>query len=441
MKTNLWIKLTSAALMVAATGCLKEDEAVPAAEPADAVVAEDPRAALVLALDNQATQLINGINQVIITGNFVKNMAVQNPPQPIPLGNDNDIQKAIRYLLSNQSTQGNTTTYKPDSRFCTELVAKNNPTVCTQLLEEVTLTQTAIDSTSGSLVVSVADAHPFILGYNPSVISISTQFNEIIQTLKEVSRIEVQTGGPGFANTLPSIYQGAVTVSISNSMAISIVDFNITQAIDVSGQDNNGHTYSFKAAAAQHVATVALSSALGWGQLSLNVPTASLKTTVYDDQNASHALEVQFPGLTGSFNLDNALEMISVQALKLTTPDAYISIDGQNAVHGSFSEAVEAELKSSQGGNLTLNFKQQFSAQIDINANALISSTGTIAAAIAQGTQVYFPHNSDQAKVLQGSVQLSGTQDFSGSMDAQMNECIEGRQNAPLFLETVTCPF
>lgn len=440
MKKNLLLKLSSVALMMAATGCLKEEEV--AEVPADPTVAtEDPRAALVQALDTQATQLVDGINKVIISGKFVQNMSVQNPPQPIPLGNDNDVQKAIRYLLSNQTTQGATTTYKPDPRFCSELVAKNDPTICIQLLEEVTIKQTTADSTTGIVEFSVADAKPFLLTYSPSAIGVTTQFSEIIQVLKEVSRLEVQNGGPGFANTIPSVHQGALTIALSNSMAMSILDFSITQAINLGGQDGAGRPYSFTAAVAQHAATIVFNSALSMAYVTLNVPAVSVNMTAHDDQNGIHSLEVQFPGLSGSLNLDNALEMIAVQALKLTTPDAYINIDGQSAIHGIFNDEVHAELKSSQGGNLTLSFLQQFSAQVDVTANALIPSTGTISALVAQNTQIYFPHNSEQAKVLQGALQLTGTQDFTGSMDAQANSCIEGGPNSPLFLETVVCPF
>ena len=57
------------------------------------------------------------------------------------------------------------------------------------------------------------------------------------------------------------------------------------------------------------------------------------------------------------------------------------------------------------------------------------------------GTQVYFPYQAQQAKVLLGSVQLTGTQDFAGSLDAQANSCIEGQQGTPVFLQVAPCQF
>lgn len=447
MKKNILLKLSSAALMIAATGCLKEDAPADAGgtgsggnPPADVVV-EDPRAALVQALDTQAINLIDGINKVILTGNFVKNIAVQNPPQAIPLNTNNDVQKAIRYLLSNQTTQGNQTTYKPDPRVCSELIAKNDPAACMQLMDEVTLVQTTTDSTSGVLDLSIAGAHPFSLSYSPSSLSISTRFDEIIKTIKEISRVNVQNGHQEFDSSLPSVHEGALSLSVSNGLATSTIDFSITEAVHVAGQNQNGSPYSIQAAAAQHVASITLNSDLGIAHASISIPAVAAIFTAHDDQNTDHLVEVQFPGLNGAFNLDNALEMISVQALKLTAADAYINVDGQSAVHGIFNNQLDAEIKSSQGGNVKLSFLQQFSAQIELYTNPLIRSTGSISALVAQNTQIYFPYQNKQAKVLQGLVQLTGTQDFAGTMDAQPNTCIEGEQNRPLFLESVACEF
>lgn len=97
------------------------------------------------------------------------------------------------------------------------------------------------------------------------------------------------------------------------------------------------------------------------------------------------------------------------------------------------------QLQSYADGNKSVTFASEFSAQIDIVANALINGNGQLNAYVAQGTEVYFKMNSQQAQVISGSVQLIGTDSFNGIMDAQQNTCIEGQQNAPIPLQTVVC--
>lgn len=438
LSKKLLLTLTSATLLLT-TGCLKE-EAAPEATPGSSTDASDSRAVLVESLDKQAVQLVSGINEVIITGDFIKNIAVANPPKPIPLGDNNEVQKAISYLLSNQENNSGYINYRPDSRLCSELIAKENPNSCMKVMEQLVLTQIPIDKTSGVVELRVAGEKFFTLYYGANVVSAYASLTEIVSALTKVSDILVQNGELGFASSLPAVHEGGIQFDISNQMSISMVKASITSALDIQGLNKNGQAYSIQAAVSDGLINVALESASGMGYLSINLPQVKAIFSAFDQQNMNHQVEVQFPGATGTINLDNSAASITALALKLSASDIYASVDGQTAVHATAADEFNVQL-TAQNGDLTANFMSPLTAQAEFSTNALIQSTGTISASIDGGTQVYFPYQAQQAKVLFGSVQLTGTQDFTGSLDAQANSCIEGQQGTPVFLQVAPCQF
>ena len=109
------------------------------------------------------------------------------------------------------------------------------------------------------------------------------------------------------------------------------------------------------------------------------------------------------------------------------------------AAHLFSASQIDAHLQSHGGGDKSVSFSSEFSAQINIFANGLINQTGQLNASIAQGTELYFKQSSEPAKVVAGSVQLLGGGDFSGMMAAQQDDCIEGQQNNAIPLKTAIC--
>ena len=432
MKKNLLLSLTSTALLLTATGCLKEDE-----QPKDVVV--DHRAALIRALDNQASTLVNGINKVIIEGNFLQGMALTNPPQPIPLSDDNEINKAINYLLANQTAQGNGFSYKPDSKICSEVLAKNNPATCIEVMKQVTLMQTPANDTDGALQIAIGKAQPFYINYSESAVSVRTTLAEIIKTIGEVDAVLKQNGEAGFTGPLPTTYAGAFELGATSSMVISNLRFSILAAVDVQGLNENGEAYSLQVAAAQNLLSLSLNPLTGLAAASASLPPVAASFYARNDQNIAHQVQVSFPGLSGTLTLNNSLEQLALQAFKLSTPDIFVTVDGQTAAHFSTASQIDAHLQSNIGGDRSVSFSSEFSAQLNIFANGLINQSGQLNAAISQGTELYFQQDSKQAKVVLGSVQLLGGGDFSGMMDAQQDACIAGQQNNPIPLQTVVC--
>ena len=431
MKKNLWLSLTSAALLLTATGCLKEEEALP-----DAVV--DHRAALIKALDNQSSALVNGLNKVIIEGKFMQGMGLENPPQPIPLSDDNEINKAINYLLANQTTQGNSFSYKPDSKICSEVMAKNNPATCIEVMKHVTLTQTPSNKTDGTLQIAFGKAQPFYINYSESEVSVRTTLAEIIKTIGEVDTVLKLNGEVGFTGTLPTTYAGAFQLGATSALGVSSLRFSILANVDVQGLNEKGEAYSLQVAAAPNLLSLTLNPLTGIAAVSVAIPPVAASFYVRNDQEIPHQVQVIFPGLSGIVSLNNALEQIALQAVKLTTPDAFVTVDGQAAAHMFAASQIDAHLQSHASGDKSVIFSGEFSAQINLFANGLINQNGQINASIAQGTELLFKKDSEQAKVVSGSVQLLGGGDFSGMMAAQQDDCIAGQQNGFL-LQTVAC--
>ena len=431
---NLALKASSISILLLASGCFETKQDAAAIEDAD------PRIALIAALDNQATSLVDGINKVVINGQFLKNMNLENPPEPISLENENDVNKAIQYLLSDQSTLGNSTIYHPDSKICSELIAKENPKTCVQLMADVTLIQTPLDATTGYVEVNVAGAKPLLMSYSPSGLSANSQVAEVVKTLLHISEIGIQNGEEDFADKLPTTYEGEVQLVVTNEMGFSIVTASIIQAIDIKGHDNE-NAYGLQAQVSQNAVVFSLNGVLGLAQASVSLPQLTLTINPMDEQHQFHQVQIHFPGASGSLSLDNSLETMALQALRLNASDIYIDVDGQNAVHGMSNDQIDASIHMAEGGDGSITFSKQFSAQVIFSANSLINKTGTLSGSVAEGTQVLFPHAMEQGKVLSGSIDLLGTLDFTGSMTATAGLCIEGKKDAPVFLQTAVCKF
>ncbi len=430
MKKNLWLALSCGTLLVTGSGCLKE-EVVPDLKA-------DPRAALMLALDNQASSLVNGFNKVIVEGQFIKNMSLENPPEPIPLTNDNEIHQAISYLLSNQNQQGDNYVYTPDVKICSEILAKNNPATCVELMKQVSLTQTPSDEVSGALLISIGNAKPFYMNYSDSEIKMKSNLLELVKAVEVVDQAIKQNGDPG-VDFIPIVQSGAFELTLSSFLTVSTIRFSVTEAVDIAGQNINAEPFALQITAAQNMVSLNLDSLTGIAVASAALPAASALFSARNDQDVANEVHVLFPGLSGRVTLDNNLESIIFEAIKLSAPTATISLSGQPAAQITSFSQIDAKIQAYAGGDKSLSFAGQVSAQIDILPNALINGDGQLLVDVAQDTELYFKNGSQQAKVISGSLQLIGGGSFSGMMLAPAQACIEGQQNGPLPLQNVAC--
>jgi hypothetical protein len=433
MKKSLLMKIAGGALLIGATGCLKDK----AAEEAGSEAEVNPRTALIAALNSQASNLVNGLNKVIIDGNFVKNVAVNNPPQPIPLGDDNEVNKAINYLLSNQIKEGESYSYTPDAKVCSEVMAKNNPAVCIEVMKKVSFKQFPANESEGALEIRIGAAKPVHLLYSSGGIAAQATLAELVKAAGIIDQVLKQNGDEGMQDPLPTTYAGAFQLTVSSFLSVSSLNFSITSPIDLRGAQQNGDTYSVQIPAAPNMLVAALDSVTGMGSASAALPAVNAEFTAHNDQDVAHQVQISFPGMAAGLSLDNALERISAQAA-LNSPDAYITVNGQPAAQLSSASQIDAYIQSYAGGHVSFNFVNEFSAQVEIFTNGLIEGEGVISGAIAAGSSLYHAFDSEQVKVISGSFQLSGTGSFLGSLDAQEDSCIEGQENS-FPLQVVAC--
>lgn len=432
MKTNLIKTMTLGALIMTTTGCFeKKAEDVVQAPPSS-------REALLKALETQADGLVKSFNAIIADGQFINGLALENPPEKLSMETEEDVKKAINYLLAGETIANGTSTYHPDKRICSEVIAKNNPAACEDVMGQITIAQVPQDATSGYVQLYLAGTNPLNFAYTADLISAQVSVGEIVKALLEIDKIEVTHNEPSQAQELPSVAQGNFSFTVAQQMGATIVDFTVNQAINVEGTNAEGQNYSVAIPAGQNLVTASLYPAMSLGAISLNIPQVNLMFPVRDENEMPHSVVIAFPGATGVATLNNAMSMIDLAAIKLSAASVQATIDGQPAVQLSVVGQLDAQVTSS-AGDVNVKFLTGLQAQLDIAANNLFSGVGSITAQVTQNTELAFAKDADQAKVLSGSFSFIGTQDFTANMNAQAGMCIQGDENQGLYLETAIC--
>jgi len=428
MKKNLLLPITATVFALATTGCLEKKEETNQASNRDALIA---------ALDKQAVGLVESINNVVISGNFLANLNLENPPQPIPLDGDADVKKAIDYLFANEVADGANSTYTPDSRICSEILAKNNPSNCEKVFEKISFSQQVSDEDTGYVQVSIDGVQPFGFVYDRTLVSLSVSLPGLFSAIEKIKEIEAANGGQPGQQDLPSTRNGTVTLTVANQMGASIVDLTVSQAIEIAGVTSQGKNYAVNIPAVNNLATATLISSLGIGTVSINAPAFSALIPVHDHNEVQHSVAFTFPGLTGQASLNNAAAMIEASSIQLLAASVSATVDGQPAFQVDVAAPLNAQVVAS-AGDLNLTFTSAFSAMLQVSTNPLVDKAGSVSASIAQDTSLLFEKDSEQAKLLNGSFSLIGSGDFSVNLDAQAGMCIQGSDEA-FDLQTVVC--
>lgn len=434
MKRNLLTKLSlSACLFMGATGCLPE----PVVEDAN-LEAPSPRPALLKALETQSVSLIESFNAVVANSTFIKNLELENPPKPIDIENEEEIKKAVAYLLANESQNADATIYYPDKRICSEIIAKQNPAACEKIVEKISIAQVEQDATSGYVQVHFAGTNPFNFVYTAELISISTHFSQLVSAAEQVDLIKVALGDASFAANLPSIHEGAATLTIAKQMGASIIDITASQNVKIVGSTEKGQNYNVQFAAQNNIVTLALYPLLSLGSVSVNIPAAQVQVDIFDNNNNLHPMAVSFPGASGVATLNNAMSMIELSAVKFNAPQLDITINGQPAISAQVPNQLDAQITTYVGAHVSAKALAGFQFNLSVQSNSLFDKTGTVALNVQQGTELFKAKNDEHAQVISGSITLLGTQDFTANMSAQAGMCVAGNDQ-PFYLEVVNC--
>lgn len=434
MKRNLLTKLSlSACLFMGATGCLPQ----PAAEE-PSLEAPSARPALLKALETQSVSLIESFNAVVADSTFIKNMELENPPEPIDIDNEEEIKKAVSYLLANESQNADATIYYPDKRICSEIIAKQNPAACEKIMEKISIAQIEQDATSGVVQVHFAGTNPFNFAYTPELISISTNFSQLVSAAQQVDLIKVALGETSFAANLPSVHDGAATLTIAKQMGAAIIDITATQNVKIVGSTDKGQNYNVEFAAQNNIVTITLFPLLSLGTVSINIPAAQVQVDIFDSNEDLHPMAVNFPGASGVATLNNAMSMLELSAVKLNAPQLDVSINGQPALSAQVPNQLDAQITSYVGAHASVKALANFEFNLSVQSNSLFNETGTVALSVQQDTELFKAKDDEHAQVISGSITLLGTQDFTANMSAQAGMCVAGNDQ-PFYLEVVNC--
>jgi hypothetical protein len=435
MKRNLLTKLSlSACLFIGATGCLPEPAVEePIAEEASA------RPALLKALETQSVSLIEAFNVVIADSSFIKNMDSENPPKPIDIENEEEIKKAVSYLLANETKNADATIYYPDKRICAEIIAKENPAACEKVVEKVSLAQIEQDATSGYVQFHFAGTNPFNFVYTPELVSISTNFSQLVSAAEQLDIIRVAHGDPSFAANLPTVRDGAATLTIAKSMGAAIIDITASQNVKLVGSTDKGQDYNVEFPAQNNIVTIALYPLLSIGTVSVNIPAAQVQVKVFDNNEVLHPVAFSFPGASGIATLNNSMSMLELSAVKLNAPQFNVAVNGQPAISAQIPNQLDAQIKTYVGGHFSLKALADFQLNLSTQANSLFDSTGSVALTVQQNTELFQAKDAPNAQVLSGSITLIGTQDYTANMSAQAGMCVAGSDQEAFYLQVVNC--
>ncbi|AZZ35294.1 hypothetical protein CIK05_00235 [Bdellovibrio sp. qaytius] len=431
MKNNILKTIACGALILATVGCKEEQpEVTPIAQPTG-------RSALMKALETQADGLVASFNNVLVDSKFLKNLDLEHPPEKISMDTEDDVQKAINYLLANEQSQNGATIYTPDGRICSEVLAKNHPETCQEVFSKIKLVQIEQDASSGYVEVYMANIKGFGFYYTPELISAQVDLSGLLAAFNKVDEIIVAHQEDSME--LPSMAQGNVSLTVAQKLGATIADLTVNQKIHVQGVNHEMQSYDFAIEAGQNAATLSAFPAMGLASLQVNIPAVAAIFPVHDHDNVNHSVALAFPGGSGLASLNNAMSMVEFSGVKLAAPTVSAKADGQPMAQLTVNGQLDAQVTSYAGGHIGLKFLSAIDGQLTAVSNPLFSEQGTITASIAQGTEAYFAKGADQAKIIAGNFQYVGTQDFLTNINASAGMCIAGEQDQSLILQTVVC--
>lgn len=431
MNKTILKSIACGALVLATVGCKEEQvEVTPIGQASG-------RAALIKALETQAQGLVDSFNNVIVDSQFLKNLVLENPPEKISMETENDVEKAIDYLLSNEQSDNGATVYSPDTRICSEILAKEHPATCQDIFSKIKLAQVEQDASSGYVEIYLANIKAFGFVYTPELISAQVDLSALLAALTKADEIIVAHQEESME--LPSLAEGNVSVTVAQKLGATVADLTVNQKIHIQGVNYEMQSYDFVIEAGQNAATLSAFPAMGVASLQVNIPAVEAIFPVHDHDNINHAVSLSFPGGSGLATLNNAMSMVEFSDVKLNSPSVSAKADGQAMAQLTVNGQVDAQVTSYQGGHVGLKFLSAIDGQLTAVSNPLFSEQGTITASIDQGTEAYFAKYSNQAKILAGNFQYVGTQDFLSNINATAGMCIQGDDNQDLILQTAVC--
>lgn len=422
---------------VIGTGCFGTDSGHDQVAPIAISDTDAARSEMLNVMDQHLTRTAGLINEVILGGDFLSSLA-ETPPELIPLNGDEEVKQALQYLFSDAVNQNGQVVYSVDSRLCTDYIAKNDPVICGQAATKIHFVQTQTGSGSGTLQMTYDNYKPLMITYSESEVSSDLDLFEARAVFEDIVQMEVARGNTEHNEDLPEHFEGMVGITFSKiDDTQSSISLAVKSAIKVTGVNSDGKPQEFNIASSLDLALLTLNGASKTASLSLNVPSFQADSWHKDDSETYREVYVDFPGIKGTFSLDNAAKMFLADTIELIGSKASMSVDGSPSVEVT-ANPLTASLAVTDVGP-----KFGFGA-LDISATfnaipGIVDETGSIALYSEAGIEITVDMNAKTPKVTSGSATLTGTGQFEGQFELNTGDCFDKGEGNPDILTAKAC--
>lgn len=345
----------------------------------------------------------------------------------------------LKQYFGSATQVGNTITYtlNADAVCDDPYLTPDEEAECRETVSHITLVQTVVDATSGTLTIKFDTAAPLVIGYAPTSVYLEINLGEI--------KAAAIAFNPASNTKFPETVAGAirVTVTVTNATAgaeSGAVKLGITTAINVAGNGIDG-TYSLEMATADKLFEIAADVATKTATVTVGVGMVHFEFPAYHDVLlAMRPSLFHLGGLTGTFTLNSNM---------LTGTNIGISGDGLHTDDDT-SDAYDGSMVTLPPFDFTVNGETSvvtFTTALDLDVSdesADTTGNGTFSASAEANTQVLVTNtmNGSIKEVTVGSVAITQSGHFgldSFTATSNSNTCFTGSSTYD-GLMVVTCP-
>lgn len=371
-----------------------------------------------------------------------------------------EVETFLDQLLANPSSSGNTVTYTPDvAAICGSETDPTSKADCENTLKHITIVQTVISDTEGTLTLKFDNYAPFVVGYAPTSIYFEINLAGLKGTIIALDQLSNPTNSTA-ANDFPATFEGAIRLTLAApSDTQASITFGITQAINIAGTAN-GENFSTSLGVAPEVFKISADSQAGTGEIKVGLGSVDLSFPVTDDSTEGGGAGTTSPGvlhlgaLTATLTLSNSGNSLvatdigigdtaanpdpltwDIGGTRALTYDLYtygFSVDGASQavtyntdyyekmdvtnIYGAFSDTFSQAtdpFSASNTGSITMNFPATTALTVQTNGSTKITAGGPIS--------------------------VMGTDYFTGSLTVNTNECFQSA-TTPFPIAVAICP-
>jgi hypothetical protein len=374
-----------------------------------------------------------------------------------------DVEQFLDQLLANPSTSGNTITYSPDvATICADEPDQQSQTDCENTLQHITIVQTVISDTEGTLALKYDDYAPFVIGYASTSVYFEINLGDLKDTV--VALDELSNPDSTAANDLPETFKGAIRLTLAApSETEASITFGITQAIDIAGTAN-GDTFNTSLGVADEVFKISANAQDETGEIKLGLGTVDVSFPVTDQSTGGSGTDSQgvlhLGALQATYTVsDNGNTLVATEVgigeTMAGQDPMTIEIGGTRAwtydlttygftVDGTTQTVTynTAYYEKTNVTNISGAFSDTFPQATDpFDA----SNTGSLTVDFPINTALMVQSDGSTKVTAGGPVEITGTDYFTNPIDSltvNMDECFNESTSfsATFPVESVTCP-